>query len=153
MGLVLLQEDKVAEAIALLRQQRIRNPEDPWVCWLLAEALYRSDATPGSPAESEAAESLERSIALDGTLGQSRALLGKILLHRGEVDRAIQELSQAAQLDPQDISTTYLLTQAYQKKGDRARANQLFEKVDRAKRSELETTQRNLMRIIKAPPK
>jgi tetratricopeptide (TPR) repeat protein len=153
MGLVLLQEDKVSEAIAALNQQRARNPEDPWTCWLLAEALYRSDATPGSPPETQALESLERSLALDGSLAQPRALLGKILLHRGEVDRALVELSKAAELDPQDVTTTYLLAQAYQKKGDHARARDLFAKVERAKQSALETTQHNLMRMIKPASK
>jgi tetratricopeptide (TPR) repeat protein len=153
MGLVLLQEDKVSEAIAVLSKQQVRSPQDPWTCWLLAEALYRSDATPGSAPENQAVESLQKSIELDGTLSQPRALLGKILLHRGEVDRALEELSKAAELDPQDVTTTYLLAQAYQKNGDHARARDLFAKVEKAKQSALETTRHNLMRMITPAPK
>jgi len=149
MGMVLLEAGRVAEAIALMRQQTARNPNDPWVLWLLAEALYRSGTVPGDKLESEAVEALERSIKLDSRLAQPRALLGKILLHRGEVDRAVEQLSSAVELDPKEVTTVYLLAQAYQKKGDHARAKELFARVNNAKQSELERTQRNLMRIIK----
>src|SRR5262249_43110976 len=149
LGLVLLQADKVQEAVIELREQSARSSNDPLIFWLLGEALYRSGPPPGSALEGEVIGALGRSISMDENLAQPRALLGKILLRRGEVGRAREELEQALKLDPGDVSTAYLLAQVYQKAGDHERARELFIRVEKAKRSDLETTQRNLMRIIK----
>jgi len=150
LGLALIQMDRQPEAIALLRRQSERSPKDPRVFWLLGEALSRSGVQSGSEEEKEAVSALEKSIQLDPRLPQSRALLGKMLLRRGEVARAAQELEKALELDPEDMTATYQLAQALQRMGRTARAKQLFTKVSQAKSEKLQPTQRNLMRIIKA---
>ena len=149
MGLVLIQADRVPEAIAILKKHCDTGTSDPLVFWLLGEALYRSGPAPQSDAERQAVEALGKSIAMDAALAQPRALLGKIMLRRGELDRAQDNLEKAIQLDPDDVTTAYLLAQVYQKKGDKARASDLFARVEKAKTSDLETTRRNLLRIIK----
>src|SRR5215467_3485522 len=149
MGLVLIQADRVPEAIAILKKHCDTGTSDPLVFWLLGEALYRSGPAPQSDAERQAVEALGKSIAMDAALAQPRALLGKIMMRRGELDRAQGDLEKAIQLDPDDVSTAYLLAQVYQKKGDKARAAELFARVEKAKTSDLETTRRNLLRIIK----
>ncbi len=149
LGLVLIQMDKLAEAIDLLRHASAHLPNDPHLLWLLGEALNRSGVTPESEAEKEVVEALEKSIQLDPNLSQSHALLGKILLRRGETDRAIRELEKALKLDPEDLFATYQLALALRKKGDSARARQLFERVEKARSQEREFTQRNLQRIIR----
>jgi len=150
LGLALIQMDRQPEAIALLRRQSKRSPKDARVFWLLGEALGRSGVQPGSEAEKEAISALEKSIQLDPRLPQSRALLGKMLLRRGEVARAAQELEKALELDPEDMTATYQLAQALQRMGQTARAKELFAKVSQAKSEKLQPTQRSLMRIIKA---
>ena len=151
LGLALLQVDRQAEAVTVLRRQSDRSPEDPRVFWLLGEALSRSGNRSDGKEEKEAVGALERSIRLDPRWSQSRALLGKLLL-RGEVDRAVQELELAIKLDPDDLSATYQLAQALQRKGQTERARQLFAKVNQAKSEKLQPAQRNLIRIIKADP-
>jgi tetratricopeptide (TPR) repeat protein len=150
LALALIQMDKNPEAIALLRRQTGRTPKDPRVFWLLGEALNRSGARSGSEAEREAISSLEKSIRLDPRLPQARALLGKMLLRRGEVARAAEQLEKALELDPEDMAATYQLAQALQRMGQTARARQLFTKFSQAKSEKLQPTQRDLMRIIKA---
>jgi tetratricopeptide (TPR) repeat protein len=150
LALALIQMDKNPEAIALLRRQTGRTPKDPRVFWLLGEALNRSGASSGSEAEREAVSALEKSIQLDPRLPQSRALLGKMLLRRGEVARAAEHLERALELDPEDLAATYQLAQALQRMGQTARAKQLFTKFSQSKSEKLQPTQRDLMRIIKA---
>jgi tetratricopeptide (TPR) repeat protein len=150
LGLALIQLGKHSEAIALLRRRTELNPKDPRVFWLLAEALNRSGVQPGSEEDKEAVSALEKSIQLDPGLPQSRALLGKILLRRGEVARAAEQLEKAFELDPEDMTAAYQLAQALQRMGQTARAKELFSKVSQAKSGELQDAQRNLMRIIKA---
>src|SRR5215475_11569175 len=150
LGLALIQLDKHSEAIALLRRQSERHPKDPRVFWLLAEALNRSGVQPGSEEDKEAISALEKSIQLDPRLPQSRALLGKILLRRGEVAHAAEHLEKAFELDPEDMTAAYQLAQALQRMGQTERAKQLFTKVSQAKSGELQDAQRSLMRIIKS---
>src|SRR5215813_9173572 len=150
LGLALIQMDRQSEAIALLRRQSERSPKDPRVFWLLGEALSRSGVQRGSEAEKEAIIALEKSIQLDPQMPQSRALLGKTLLRRGEVARAAEQLEKALELDPEDMTAAYQLAQALQRLGQTARAQELFTKVSKAKSEKLQPTQRNLMRIIKA---
>src|SRR5215470_9563952 len=150
LGLALIQMDRQSEAIALLRRQSERSPKDSRVFWLLGEALGRSGVQRGSEEEKEAVSALEKSIQLDPQLPQSRALLGKTLLRRGEVARAAEQLEKALELDPEDMTAAYQLAQALQRLGQTVRAKELFAKVSKAKSEKLQPAQRNLMRIIKA---
>jgi predicted Zn-dependent protease len=150
LGLALIQMDRQPEAIDLLRQQCKRSPQDPRVFYLLGEALSRSGVQPGSAEEKEAVIALEKSIKLDPSLPQSRGLLGKMLLRRGEVDRAAEHLEKAHEQDSEDLSTTYQLAQVLQRKGQTERARQLFALVEQAKSEKLQPTQRTLMRIFKS---
>ncbi len=149
LGLALIQMDRQPEAIAHLRRQIERRPRDPRVSWLLGEALSRSAIQPGSEEEKEAIGALEKSIQLDARLPQSRALLGKILLRRGDVGRAAEQLEKALELDPEDMTATYQLAQALQRQGQTERARQLFEKVSQAKSEKLQPAQRDLLRVIR----
>jgi tetratricopeptide (TPR) repeat protein len=121
-----MQLGEVQKTIDLLRERVKRSPGDFLVHYMLGEALMRSGANVGSAAENEAMEAFERSISLNPQFVQPRAELGKILLKRGEVDRAIGQLEKARALDPSDPGPTYQLAQAYRKKGDRARAEELM---------------------------
>ena len=76
-------------------------------------------------------EAFERSITLNPKFVHSRAELGKVLLKRGEVDRAIEQLQEAVALDPSDAGPTYQLAQAYRKKGNPARAEELMGRVSK----------------------
>jgi tetratricopeptide (TPR) repeat protein len=150
LGLALIQLDKHSEAIAMLRERTEHQPKDPRILWLLGEALNRSGVQPGSAEEKEAVNALEKSIQLDPRLPQSRSLLGKILLRRGEVARATEHLEKAFDLDPEDMTAAYQLAQALQRMGKTERAKQLFTKVSQAKGEKLQDAQRSLMRVIKA---
>ncbi|HKV38418.1 MAG TPA: tetratricopeptide repeat protein [Blastocatellia bacterium] len=149
MGMVLIQMDKVPEAIEVLRHESEKSPNNPEVFWFLGEALNRSGAPPGSDTEKRAVEALKRSISLDARLAEPRALLGKILLRRGDVTGAIEQLQKAIELDPDDITATYQLAQALKKQGNTTRAAELFAKVEKAKIDEGDSVRRNLLRIGK----
>jgi tetratricopeptide (TPR) repeat protein len=149
-GITLLQAGEAAKAIELLRQRTAASPNDYMGHYILAEALYRDGPPPGSSEEREAVLSLERSIRLKPDFSGARATLGKTLLRRGEVDRAIRELEKALELDPKDESPMYQLAQAYRRKGDLNRAKDLFAKVDRSKSEERDKfMNRTLLRLVR----
>lgn len=132
-GLVLLEMGEPAKSVTLLRQKAAEPRADYLVFYIFGEALTRTGAAQGSPEEIEAVKALERSIHLNPNFAQSRGLLGKLLLRAGEVDRAVAELEKALELDPEETNSAYQLAQAYRRKGNTARAKELFARVDKAK--------------------
>jgi predicted Zn-dependent protease len=150
LSLVLMQAGEIEQAVVILRQRRQENPDDHLALWFLAESLIRQGAAPGSEPENEAVECLERSIQLNPNLAQTRTLLGKTLLGRGEFDRADEQLEKALEIDPEDIAATYQLARVKQRKGDRQRAQELFAKVSKAKEEDRDGfTQGGLLRIVR----
>src|SRR5262245_4525485 len=149
-GIVLLELGETSKAIALLRQRASASPNDYIVHYVLGEALNRSGPAIRSPEENEAIQSLERSVRLNPDFAASRAVLGKLLLRRIEVDRAITELEKALELDPQETSFLYQLAQAHRRKGNLERAKELFAKVDRVKSEERDKfMSRTLIRLVR----
>jgi Flp pilus assembly protein TadD len=149
-GIVLLELGETSKAIALLRQRASASPDDYMVHYVLGEALNRSGPAIRSPEESEAIQSLERSVRLNPDFAASRAVLGKLLLRRNEVDRAITELEKAFELDSQETSFLYQLAQAHRRKGNLERAKELFAKVDRVKSEERDKfMSRTLLRLVR----
>lgn len=150
LGLILLQQDRVPDAIRVLRGRREQSRDDYMVHWFLGEALNRSGARPGSDDEAEAVEAVQKSVELEPDLFQSRVLLGKMLARRGALDQAIEHLERARTIDPDDVSATYQLAQVYRRKGDAERANALFGIVGRQKADDREQfTKRGLLRIVR----
>ncbi len=136
LGLTLLQMNENAAAIELLRQ---RAQQDDYLAqWFLAEALYRSGAPPGSAEEQEAIQALEKSVRSKPDLAPSRALLGKLLFRRGDLEGAAAQLERALRIAPDDVSALYQLAQLYAKTGDVARSRELFARVSKMKADERE---------------
>jgi tetratricopeptide (TPR) repeat protein len=115
-GIVLQELGEISRAIELIHQRVAANPNDYLVQYVLGEALNRSGPALGSVEESEAIQALEKSVLINPAFGASRAVLGKMLLRRNEVDRAILHLEKAFELEPTETSTTYQLALAYRKR-------------------------------------
>ena len=150
LGLVLMQQDRLPDAVRVLRERRDKAPDDYLVHWFLAEALHRSGAEPGSPGETEAVESLRRSIELDPELFQSRLLLGRMLARRGELAAAQEHLEKARELEPDEVSATYQLALVHRSRGDSERARELLALVGQRKADERDRFARGgLLRIVR----
>jgi tetratricopeptide (TPR) repeat protein len=150
LALILLQMDQPAEAVTLLRKRTSVDP-DYLALWFLGEALNRAGLAEGSPEEKEAVEALSRSVQMNANVPQSRILLAKLLARRGALDQAEQHLTRALELDAGNVNATYQLAQICQKKGDTARAHELFAKVSKAKAEDRDQfTRGGLQHIIRA---
>ena len=149
-ALTLLRMDRNAEAVALLRKRSAQKPDDPLVNWMLAEALVKLGPAAGTQAEDEAIASLERSVKSDGRMPQSRMLLGKMLLARGDLERARVELEKAVELDRTSMTAAYLLAQVYRKVGRTEEAAKLFAKVSDAKTEDpARMDNKTLLRVVR----
>lgn len=151
LGLILMQRDRLPEAVEVLRARREQAGNDYLVHWFLAEALNRSGTEPGSAEEREAIDALRRSVDLNPELFQSRLLLGKMLARRGAFEDAVRQLERARSIDPDDVSATYQLGLVYRRKGDTAKAAALFAEVGEQKAEDREKfTKGGLLRIVRA---
>ena len=89
------------------------------------------------------------------------AELGRLLFKRDEVELAIAELEKAAELDPAGTPALYALSQAYRRKGERAKAQELLARVSKLNAQERGDDQdgelrRAVFRIVRegtAPPR
>jgi tetratricopeptide (TPR) repeat protein len=150
LALILLQMDRPAEAVTVLRKRTSIQP-DYLALWFLGEALNREGLGEGSPEEKEAVDALSRSVQMKPNVAQSRILLAKLLARRGSLDLAEKHLTRALELDAGNVNATYQLAQICQKKGDTARARELFAKVSKAKAEDREQfTRGGLQHIIRA---
>ncbi len=138
LGLVLMQMDRVPEAVEALRARIRESADDYLALWFLGEALYRAGAAQGSAEESEAVRALERSVALKADLPDAQILLGKFLFRRGDLTGAAAHLERALKLEPENVGAMYPLAQVYSKRGDAERARELFAQVGKARQEERE---------------
>lgn len=147
LALILMQTNRTSEAIEVLR----RNTRGDYLTlWFLGEALNRSGATPGSPEYGEALDALERSVKLNGEVAQSRVLLAKLLARTGSLEDAEAHLEQALRLDPDNVTATYQLAQICSRRGEAARARELFARVSKAKSDDREQfTTRGIQQILR----
>jgi predicted Zn-dependent protease len=130
LGMAWIQSGQTEKAVEVLRGELTRR-KDHVVPYIFAVAVVRSGAEPTSPAATEAVEALRASIRANPRFAPARAELGRLLLKRDSVDLAISELEQAAELDPAHTPALYALAQAYRKKGDVARAQEMLARVSK----------------------
>lgn len=148
LGLVSMQKGDLAKAIGLLREGAKQHPHDYFAQYWFAVALTHGGAAPGTDEEKEALAALEASVRANPEFWHSRAELGKILLKRGEVDRAIAELEKASALNPSSTSPLYLLAQAYRTKGEDTRAQELLTRVAKMQQDEREDLSKGVLKRV-----
>jgi tetratricopeptide (TPR) repeat protein len=130
LGMAWMQSGQADKAVEVLRAERTRS-NDHIVPYIFAVALLRSGVDPTSPDAAEAVDALRASIKARPDFAPARAELGRLLFKRDEVDLAIAELEKAAELDPAGTPALYALSQAYRKKGERAKAQELLARVSK----------------------
>ena len=138
LGTMLMQTGQVQKAIEILRKGSRQNPNDFLVQYMFGRALGQFGAVPGDEVEREAFAAFETSVRLNPNFWHSRAELGKLLMKRGEVERAVAELERAMALNPDGVGPAYPLAQAYRKKGDINRARELLDRVSKIQAQERE---------------
>ena len=126
-----MQSGNTAKAVEVLRERMKARSPDAVLPYMFGIALMRMGVDPTDDAAIEAIRAFEDAIRLDPKLSGPRAELGKILLRRGEIPRAIEHLEIATSLDPNNPAPAYSLAQAYRRQGDAVRAHELLERVSK----------------------
>ncbi|MBZ5513455.1 MAG: tetratricopeptide repeat protein [Acidobacteriia bacterium] len=144
-----MQTAQVPRALEILRKRLAARPDDYLLLYALGESADRS-AGSGLVSQDEALRALEKSVQANPNLSTSRIALGRIYLRRNEVDLAIPQLQRALELDPTDLSPCYQLAQAYLRKGDKQRAEDLMAKFTKFRDEDRERhINRNLLKLLR----
>ena len=144
-----MQSGKVSDAVDGLRARRSQAPENFLINRYLGEALSREGVTPGTDTEKEAFEALQHAIRANPQSASAHVLLGKLFFARGDFDHAAQEFEEALKLQPADASPAYQLALVYRKRGNTAKADELFDLFSKAKKEDPnQTAARDLLKAI-----
>jgi tetratricopeptide (TPR) repeat protein len=131
LAMVWVQSGQADKAVTVLREEWRRRPGDHVLPYTFAMALMRSGVDPASPAAAEAVEAVRAALRAQPDFAPARGELGRLLLRQGDLQGAVRELERAVALDPTSASALYNLSQAYVRKGDRARAAEMAARVSR----------------------
>ena len=121
LALVEMQLKRPEKAVEMLRARRAKDRKDYLVNWFLAEALTQEESS-----TDEAIAALEDAVKLNPSVAGPRVLLGKLLVKRGEPDRAARQFEEALRLKPDDHTAAYPLAMIYRRAGNLKRAEELM---------------------------
>jgi Flp pilus assembly protein TadD len=104
------------------------QPKNALGHYYYAMSLWKGAAAGEPAADLERVEKLlKRAVALDPKLAKALLQLGILLSEQRRWPEAIRELEAAAAVEPDDAQTHFRLAQAYQRTGEKARADREFE--------------------------
>jgi tetratricopeptide (TPR) repeat protein len=129
LGLMQLETGDLEGAIRSFEESAQRGANDPHAYYFLTEALMQKGAGPGTAAFDRARQAIDKALALDAHFAYAYLDRAKLELKADQVDEALQDLQHAQGADPKSSSIVYLMAQAYQRKGEKARAQELLARV------------------------
>jgi len=151
-GIALLQTNRQAESLELIRQRLRTSPNDPTLNYLLAEVQSRGDAIAGQGALREAIAAAERAVKIKPDFVLAHDVLAGLLLKSGELDQSIAESRLALKLDPTDRTAVYHLLSACRKRGNDPEvatlSKQLRTMIEQARLDQIE---KNRFQIVERP--
>lgn len=126
MGISEQEGGSLDEAVRLFREATLREPKDPRSYCFLMETLLQRGAVPGSSDFQEAQQSINTALSLEPNFAHAYADRAKLELAQGNTKKAIVDLERARSADPKSREIAYALARAYQRNGDKAKADRLF---------------------------
>lgn len=126
-----LQENNLAKAESTVRNRLKRNPDDPFLWYLLGETLARRGAAVGTPEFDEALKAASKAVQLQSDFALGRDLLGRLYLQEGNINGAIEQSRLAVRANPADQTALYHLILALRKAGKQEEVTQLMQQLTR----------------------
>ncbi|MBZ5563522.1 MAG: tetratricopeptide repeat protein [Acidobacteriia bacterium] len=145
LGLLQLETGDLDGASHSFAESARLGPEEPRAYYFLAEALMQKGVAPGTAAFDQAREAVDKALALDASFAYAYLDRAKLELKANQMDEAIRDLERARKVDSKSSSVVYLLAQAYQRKGDKAKAQEYFARVKETTAEEDREFRRNAL--------
>lgn len=117
LGLSKLQLREPEEAEKIARLDLTKNPDDPYVNYVLAESIRQQGFPPGTPEFQLALSAAEKSVRLQPDYSRARQLLSRLYVASGKYELAIEQGREAVKTAPEDQEALYQLILAEKRAG------------------------------------
>ena len=117
------------DAVRSFRAAIAHEPKDPRSYCFLTETLMQKGAVPGGSDFEEAQRSINTALSLEPNFAHAYADRAKLEFNQGNTKKAIGDLERARSADPKSRQIAYALARAYQRDGDKAKADVMFREV------------------------
>jgi len=152
-SLATIEENRQGDALEAVRSRLKAHPSDPVLLYLLADALMRGGAQPGSPEFKEAFSAASRAVELKPDLMLARDLLSSLYFKQGDMGKAIEQSRAALRSDPKDQEALYRLTQALRRTGKTAEIPALLKRLaDLQQQDRTEEESRSRYKLVEPSP-
>jgi tetratricopeptide (TPR) repeat protein len=129
MGISEQETGNLDDAVRSFRAAIAHEPKDPRSYCFLTETLMQKGAVPGGSDFEEAQRSINTALSLEPNFAHAYADRAKLELSQGNTKKAIGDLERARSADPKSRQIAYALARAYQRDGDKAKADVMFREV------------------------
>ena len=120
-----LQYGSTEQAFRLVQEEIEKEPNDPFLQYLLAEILNKQGVVPPSAGFKQAIDALVRALELNPKLILARNLLSQMYLQEGSLDLAIEQCDRVLNEDPENTVALYRFMRVLKMKGDPQNAGKL----------------------------
>jgi len=120
LGLSKLQLRQPAEAEKIARLDLAKNPDDPYLNYVLAESIRQQGINPGTQKFNLAISAAEKSVRIQPDYSRARQLLCRLYLANGKYELAIEQGREAVKRAPEDQEALYQLILAMKRAGKTA---------------------------------
>ena len=117
-GLAKIQQSNPDQALATVRAQLKNHPNDAFLHYLEAQALFQKGPDADTPQFKEAVAAAELAVKLRPNFVLALDLLGSLYLKSGDLEKSISESRRALQASPSDQEALYHLIQALRRTKD-----------------------------------
>jgi tetratricopeptide (TPR) repeat protein len=139
-------------ALATVRAKLAKQPDDAFLCYLLAAIMSQKSPEPGSPAFEQGLNSAKRAVTLQPSLTAAHNVLAKYYLDSGQHALAAKECRLVLQQDPSDQGALYHLVIALRKMGTSTEIPDLLKRLAKARQDATKVEgERNRYKLIVAP--
>jgi predicted Zn-dependent protease len=121
-----LYEDRIPDAVRLARQGIAAGNRNAVLLSLLGTVLLHAGAVPGQPEFAEARTALETSVSERPNNSSAQIALGNLYLLDNKLDDAVTHLEIGRRLEPRNPEVYSHLANAYQRLGERQKAQEML---------------------------
>jgi tetratricopeptide (TPR) repeat protein len=148
MGMVHSQEHDNQGSLEVFRRHAEKNPRDPLLQYLYAEALLESPDSGNSEVQAEAIRAASQAVKLEPDYQPARDLLTVLYMHSGNASAAKQQAEEALKRNPDDSAAIYQEMMADRKLGQKGEVDGLVARLKQLKQNEQETTTKYLLQDV-----
>jgi tetratricopeptide (TPR) repeat protein len=148
MGMIHSQQHDNQGSLDAFRRHAERNPRDPLLHYLYAEALLESPDSGKPEVQAEAIRAASQAVKLEPDYQPARDLLTVLYMRSGNASAAKQQAEEALKRNPDDSAAIYQEMMADRKLGQKGDVDELVARLKQIKQSEQETTTKYLLQDV-----